>query len=87
MTQEELQALWARLDERMLGLTRSVDHLSRQLESLATKADVESRSQAIHERIDRVEMRVSEQGPRSIWKVITEVAVGVAALAGASGIV
>lgn len=87
MAEEELQALWARLDERMLNLTRSVDNLTQHLEKLATKTELEQKAAAIHDRIDRVENKVNGNAPRSIWKAMTEVAIGVAAMAGAAGVI
>jgi hypothetical protein len=69
------------------GLDAHLYHIMQQLKeirdiqaSLATRAELDSKIAAL-------EQKISQQSPKSVWRGITEISVGIAAIAAAGGVV
>jgi hypothetical protein len=69
------------------GLDAHLYHIMQQLKeirdiqaTLATRAELDSKIAAL-------EQKISQQSPKSVWRGITEISVGIAAIAAAGGVV
>lgn len=78
---EEIRRL-AELGAHMEHVLRAIGELKAQLAELVTRAELS----AVLDRIKAIEARVEDQSPLAIWKRVTAVAVGVAAIAAAVGV-
>ncbi len=76
------------------ALTQSIKHLEQRMDeikdllsNMVTTTHLEAKMAPIIWRLDQVEQKQKEQSPRSMLRTLTEVCVGITALAAAAGVV